>query len=56
MGREKIMAIQKKSLRVGSRARKNAKASTGAVQGQGTPRGTKEVNLNAGALKFPAVQ
>jgi len=50
------MAIQKKSLRSGSKASKNAEASTGAVNSKRTPRGTKEVNLKAAVLKLPAVQ
>ncbi|MGA2419697.1 MAG: hypothetical protein ABSG69_06395 [Candidatus Acidiferrum sp.] len=50
------MPIQKKSLRGGAKASKNAKTSTGAVKSKGTPRGSKEVNLKTGVLKLPAVQ
>jgi hypothetical protein len=55
-GEGEIMAIQKKSLRGGSKASKNAKASTGAVKRKVTPRDAKEVHLNTGVAKLPAVQ
>lgn len=54
-GKGERHAIQNKILRGGSKARENAKASTGAVKSKETPRG-KELNFKTGVVKLPAVQ
>jgi hypothetical protein len=56
IGREIVMAIQKKSLKNGSKGSKKLNSTARGAKPKASVRGGKEISMRRGALQLPAVQ
>ena len=55
-GREIVMAIQKKSLKSGSKGSKKLNSTARGAKPKAAVRGGKEISMKQNVLKLPAVQ